>query len=103
MFRLRAGTRRQRIFYNQFFYQRYNGAFMTKKIFLSLMAVLGLLLSAHAQEREITGSVKDHAGAGIVSAPILDEGTTKGTTSGADGSFSRKDAPDNVQDVSCIG
>ena len=41
---------------------------MTKKIFLSLMAVLGLLLSAHAQEREITGSVKDHAGAGIVGA-----------------------------------
>ena len=44
---------------------------MTKKIFLSLMAVLGLLLSAHAQEREITGSVKDHAGAGIVGATIL--------------------------------
>ena len=51
---------------------------MTKKIFLSLMAVLGLFLSAHAQEREITGSVKDHAGAGIVGATILVEGTTKG-------------------------
>ena len=71
---------------------------MTKKIFLSLMAVLGLLLSAHAQEREITGSVKDHAGAGIVGATILVEGTTKGTTSGADGSFSIKAAPDNVLD-----
>ena len=44
------------------------------------MAVLGLLLSAHAQEREITGSVKDHAGAGIVGDTILVEGTTKGTT-----------------------
>ena len=44
---------------------------MTKKIFLSWMAVLGLLLSAHAQEREITGSVKDHAGAGIVGATIV--------------------------------
>lgn len=73
---------------------------MTKKIFLSLMAVLGLLLSAHAQEREITGSVKDHAGAGIVGATILVEGTTKGTTSGADGSFSIKAAPDNVLVVS---
>ena len=53
---------------------------MTKKIFLSLMAVLGLLLSAHAQEREITGSVKDHAGAGIVGATILVEGTNNGET-----------------------
>ncbi len=61
---------------------------MTKKIFLSWMAVLGLLLSAHAQEREITGSVKDHAGAGIVGATIVVEGTTRGTTSGADGVFS---------------
>ena len=76
---------------------------MTKKIFLSLMAVLGLLLSAHAQEREITGSVKDHAGAGIVGATILVEGTTKGTTSGADGSFSIKAAPDNVLVVSFMG
>ncbi len=63
---------------------------MTKKIFLSLMAVLGLFLSAHAQEREITGSVKDHAGAGIVGATILVEGTTKGTTSGADGKLRSK-------------
>ena len=76
---------------------------MTKKIFLSLMAVLGLLLSAHAQEREITGSVKDHAGAGIVGVTILVEGTTKGTTSGADGSFSIKAAPDNVLVVSFMG
>ena len=76
---------------------------MTKKIFLSLMAVLGLFLSAHAQEREITGSVKDHAGAGIVGATILVEGTTKGTTSGADGSFSIKAAPDNVLVVSFMG
>ena len=67
------------------------------------MAVLGLLLSAHAQEREITGSVKDHAGAGIVGATILVEGTTKGTTSGADGSFSIKAAPDNVLVVSFMG
>lgn len=74
-----------------------------QKIFLSLMAVLGLFLSAHAQEREITGSVKDHAGAGIVGATILVEGTTKGTTSGADGSFSIKAAPDNVLVVSFMG
>lgn len=67
------------------------------------MAVLGLLLSAHAQEREITGSVKDHAGAGIVGVTILVEGTTKGTTSGADGSFSIKAAPDNVLVVSFMG
>ena len=76
---------------------------MTKKIFLSLMAVLGLLLSAHAQEREITGSVKDHAGAGIVGATIVVEGTTRGTTSGADGVFSIEAAPDNVLVVSFMG
>ena len=46
---------------------------------------------------------KDHAGAGIVSATILVEGTTKGTTSGADGSFSIKAAPDNVLVVSFMG
>ena len=76
---------------------------MTKKIFLSWMAVLGLLLSAHAQEREITGSVKDHAGAGIVGATIVVEGTTRGTTSGADGVFSIEAAPDNVLVVSFMG
>ena len=67
------------------------------------MAVLGLLLSAHAQEREITGSVKDHAGAGIVGASIVVEGTTRGTTSGADGVFSIEAAPDNVLVVSFMG
>ena len=76
---------------------------MTKKIFLSWMAVLGLFLSAHAQEREITGSVKDHAGAGIVGATIVVEGTTRGTTSGADGVFSIEAAPDNVLVVSFMG
>ena len=68
---------------------------MTKKIFLSLMAVLGLFLSAHAQEREITGAVKDHAGAGIVGATILVEGTTSGSTTDASGHFSRN-APEDA-------
>ena len=39
----------------------------------------------------------------IVGATILVEGTTKGTTSGADGSFSIKAAPDNVLVVSFMG
>ena len=76
---------------------------MTKKIFLSWMAVLGLLLSAHAQEREITGSVKDHAGAGIVGATILVEGTTIGSTTDASGHFSLNAPEDAKLNISFIG
>ena len=69
---------------------------MINKILLSLIAVLCLDATVTAQNKQVSGTVTDPAGAPVVGATVLVEGTTKGTTSGADGSFSIKAAPDNL-------
>jgi hypothetical protein len=49
-----------------------------------LVAVTQLL----AQTKTITGKVLDEKGAPVVNASVLVKGSTKGTTTGQDGSFS---------------
>lgn len=76
---------------------------MVKKLLITLTVLLGACFSASAQQLQITGSVKDQAGVPVTGATILIEGTTIGTTSNADGSYSITASPDAVLLVSFIG
>ena len=58
-----------------------------RKIVLLFMAVLGGLACAVAQNIKVSGTVTGVDGNPIAGATILVEGTTTGTTSGANGRF----------------
>ncbi|WP_308503108.1 TonB-dependent receptor [uncultured Alistipes sp.] len=60
---------------------------MVKKLLITLTVLLGLCLSTFAQQLQITGTVKDQTGTPVAGATILIEGTTIGSTSNADGSY----------------
>ncbi len=60
---------------------------MTKKLLLSLMAVLTLSLNVLAQVHEVKGTVKDQAGEAIIGATVVIEGTTVGTSTNIDGGY----------------
>ncbi len=76
---------------------------MVKKILLSLFVVLGMTLSSVAQNKQVSGSVSDSAGAPIVGAAVIVEGTSLGTTTGADGSFTISSPVNGTLNVSYIG
>jgi hypothetical protein len=59
-----------------------------RKILMLFACLVMLYGQLHAQSRTITGRITDEAGAGLAGASIVAKGTTIGTTSGADGSFS---------------
>lgn len=65
--------------------------------------MLGACLSAFAQQLQVTGTVKDHTGNPVAGATILVEGSTTGTTSNADGSYSITAPSDATLLVSFIG
>src|SRR4051794_31487210 len=72
-----------------------------------LLFMLGMLLiSAQllAQNRSITGKVADEKGSPIANASVLVKGTTTGTTTAADGSFTLS-VPSNARSlvISYIG
>ncbi|MFR9608060.1 MAG: SusC/RagA family TonB-linked outer membrane protein [Rikenellaceae bacterium] len=76
---------------------------MVRKILLSLFVVLGVAFTASAQNKQISGSVTDSTGEPVIGAAVIVEGTSIGTTSGSDGSFTL-DAPANgTLNVSFIG
>lgn len=56
-------------------------------MFLSLLLTL-LAFAVHAQERTITGTVTDESGEGIPGASVVVSGTTTGTITSADGTYS---------------
>lgn len=59
---------------------------LTFKIVL-IFAIMAMAGSAYAQNRQVTGTVKDTMGAPVIGASIAVEGTSLGTTSNIDGSF----------------
>ncbi len=59
---------------------------LTFKIVL-IFAIMAMAGSAYAQNRQVTGTVKDTTGAPVIGASIAVEGTSLGTTSNIDGSF----------------
>src|SRR4051812_21114444 len=61
---------------------------MHMRKFLTLLTVLLLtIFAANAQDRTITGRVLDNAGKPVEGASVVVRGTTRGTTSVTDGSF----------------
>jgi len=73
------------------------------KKFASLILALGLSLAAWAQNVTVSGVVLDDARQPIVGAFVVEQGTTNGTVTGADGAFSFRVAPNAVLEISCIG
>ena len=67
---------------------------MVRKIVLSIFAVLAVAAVAFAQNRQVSGTVKDSAGQAVIGATVVIEGSHVGATTGADGSF-RLEAPAN--------
>ncbi|WP_302380807.1 TonB-dependent receptor [uncultured Alistipes sp.] len=76
---------------------------MVRKLLITLTVMLGACLSAFAQQLQVTGTVKDHTGNPVAGATILVEGSTTGTTSNADGSYSITAPSDATLLVSFIG
>ncbi len=59
-----------------------------RKLCLMLSAIFLLLLNTMAQTRTVTGKVTDEKGAPIPNVSVLVRGTTNGTTTATDGSYS---------------
>ncbi len=73
-----------------------------KKI-LSLILSLGLSLVALAQNASVKGVVVDAAGQPIVGAFVVERGTTNGTMTGEDGTFSFRASEGAQLEITCIG
>ena len=73
-----------------------------KKI-LSLILSLGLSLVALAQNASVSGVVLDTAGQPIVGAFVVERGTTNGTMTGEDGTFSFRASEGAQLEITCIG
>ena len=74
------------------------------KLALFLLAFMFMTVSSFAQEKQVTGTVIDFTNdEPIVGASIQVKGTTRGTVSGVDGSFSLKASEGEVLVISFIG
>lgn len=78
---------------------------MNKLYRCTLFSVMFMLacIYAHAQQRQVRGSVKDAAGAPLPGVNILVKGTTNGTTTDADGNFAMNAGETDVLLFSFIG
>ena len=76
---------------------------MIRKLLVTLLVALGACLQSLAQQLQVTGTVKDHAGKPVAGATILVQGTTAGTTSNADGSYAIAAPANGTLLVSFIG
>ena len=76
---------------------------MVRKIVLSIFAVLAVAAVAFAQNRQVSGTVKDSAGQAVVGAAIVVEGSNVGTTTDVNGAFRIEAAANANLIVSFIG
>ena len=76
---------------------------MINRILLSLIAVVWMGTSAMAQTQQVSGTVTDAAGAPVVGATVLVEGTMVGATTDASGQFTVKAPQDGKLNISFIG
>ena len=76
---------------------------MVRKIVLSLIAVLVCGLYVAAQNRQVSGTVTDAAGAPVAGATVMVEGQHIGTTTGTNGTFSLAAPANGKLVVSFIG
>lgn len=76
---------------------------LTLKMFRVIMVLLLVCLNLIAQNKAITGVVKDANKEAIVGASIIVKGTKQGTFTDLDGRFTLQTSPNAVLVVSCIG
>jgi TonB-linked SusC/RagA family outer membrane protein len=80
---------------------------MIKKLYRSMCATVAILLLAcgviHAQERVVTGTVKDKSGQSVIGTNILKKGTAEGTTTDTNGKFAISASDNDVLVFSFIG
>ena len=80
---------------------------LLKLAFAAVIAVLAVPFAgsrAVAQTRNLTGTVVEKQGNPVIGAAVVVEGTTKGTSTGVDGSFSLDGVKENASlTVSFIG
>ena len=69
----------------------------------SLILALGLSLAAFAQNAPVKGIVLDESQQPIIGAFVVEQGTSNGTVTGADGDFTLRVANGAVLEISCIG
>lgn len=74
-----------------------------RKVLSLFLAVLASAASLVAQDRQIKGTVVDKNGAPLAGVGIMVKGTTNGTMSDLDGTFSLGVPDDAVIEVSCLG
>jgi TonB-linked SusC/RagA family outer membrane protein len=74
---------------NQIFKRKTNAMKkIIQKLLLCMLLFFSVVITATAQERNITGTVKDNNGAPVANASILVKGTTNGVATNAEGNFS---------------
>ena len=76
---------------------------MQKKLIVIIAFLLGIVLSARGQSREVPGTVLDETGAPVAGAYVVVKGETRGALTDADGKFSLKVKPSDVLVASFLG
>ena len=76
---------------------------MLKKIALALIPLLGFAVMATAQNKQISGKVTDANGDPIPGASVLIKGTTTGTATNLDGTYSITASAADVLEFSFFG
>ena len=71
---------------------------------LAWLAAVFMLSPAAWAQRTISGFVRDASGAGIIGAGVVVQGTTNGSITASDGSFSVRNVPEGASfEVTCLG
>ena len=73
-----------------------------KRFLLSIM-LLAVGTMMYAQQQEITGSVVDPSGEGVIGATVMVKGTSNGTITDFDGNFTIKVGEGDILTISYIG
>lgn len=63
---------------------------MGRKVMVALVMMLFTATSALAQQLTVSGKIIDERGEPVIGASIIEQGTTNGTTTNVDGSYSLK-------------
>ena len=76
---------------------------LNRKLWLTIVMVLGLALPGFAQKITVHGYVDDETGEPLIGATVMEKGTSNGTATEIDGNFTLNVAPNATLVVSYIG
>jgi TonB-linked SusC/RagA family outer membrane protein len=78
-----------------------SGDIVSRTLLVLAFALTGQML--FAQGRQVTGTVQDSAGAPIIGASVIEQGTNNAAITGVDGRFALTVGPEAVLDVAILG